>query len=80
MKLDYLLYMAESEGFDNWVTTDLAKINASIKDFVKYHNQNYDINDEMVQRAIFKKHKLSLDNISDKQMEYIAKEVEKRIL
>ncbi len=79
LKLDQFLFLAEAEGVDSWVSTDVAKINASINDFIKYYHQGYDINDTIIQDTILRKHGLSLNSISDKQMKYIAQEVERRI-
>ena len=79
MRLDQFLWMSEMEGVDSWVSTDIAKINASINDFIKAYHNGYDINDGDIQDAILRKHGLSLNSISDRQMNYIAQQVEKRV-
>jgi hypothetical protein len=72
----YGLYMMESEGMDNMVTTKTARINASIKDFVSLAKRGYDINE--IQEAVFDKHNLSLDDLSAKDKAKIKREVERR--
>lgn len=79
MRLDQFLWMAEASGADYWVNTDVAKINASINDFITYYKDGYDINDKEVQDWILRNHGLSLNSISDRQMNYIAQQVEKRV-
>lgn len=79
LKLDQFLFLSEAEGVDSWVSTDVAKINASINDFIKAYHSGYDINDADVQDTILRKHGLSLNSISDRQMNYIAQQVEKRV-
>ncbi|MBR3674004.1 MAG: hypothetical protein IKN65_07015 [Clostridia bacterium] len=79
LKLDQFLFLSEAEGVDSWVSTDVAKINASINDFIKAYHNGYDINDADIQDAILRKHGLSLNSISDRQMNYIAQQVEKRV-
>ena len=79
MRLDQFLFMAEAEGVDSWVSTDVAKINASINDFIKAYHNGYDINDGDILDVILRKHGLSLNSISDRQMNYIAQQVEKRV-
>lgn len=79
LKLDQFLFLSEAEGVDSWVSTDVAKINASINDFIKAYHNGYDINDVDVQDTILRKHGLSLNSISDRQMNYIAQQVEKRV-
>ena len=79
MRLDQFLFYCEAEGVDSWVSTDVAKINASINDFIKAYHNGYDINDGDIQDVILRKHGLSLNSISDRQMNYIAQQVEKRV-
>lgn len=78
LKLDQFLFMAEAEGVDSWVSTDVAKINASINDFISAARNGIDINSEYEQNKILRKHGLSLNSISDKQKDYIAQEVNRR--
>lgn len=78
LKLDQFLWMSEAEGVDSWVSTDVAKINASINDFISAVRRGVDINDEDEQDKILRKHGLSLNSISDKQKNYIAQEVNRR--
>lgn len=73
----YFLYMAEAEGFDSIVTTKQARINAAIKDFVKYHKQGYDIN--VYKYDILKAHGLYESTLTDSECNYIMRTVEKRI-
>lgn len=79
MRLDYFLYMAEAEGVDSWVTTNTAKINACVKDFVDYYHKGYNINDEDNQDYILRKHGLSLNSITDKECNYIMRQVERKL-
>lgn len=79
MRLDYFLYMAEAEGVDSWVTTDTARINACINDFISYHRKGYDINDEDNQDYILRKHGFSLNSITDKECKYIMQQVERKL-
>ena len=72
----YGLYMMESAGMDNMVTTKTARINASINDFVSLARKGYDIND--IQEAVFDRHNLSLDDLSTKDKARIKREVERR--
>jgi hypothetical protein len=72
----YGLYMMESAGMDNMVTTKTARINASINDFVSLARRGYDIND--IQEAVFDRHNLSLDDLSAKDKARIKREVERR--
>lgn len=72
----YGLYMMESAGMDNMVTTKTARINASINDFVSLARRGYDIND--IQEAVFDRHNLSLDDLSEKDKARIKREVERR--
>ena len=72
----YGLYMMESAGMDNMVTTKTARINASINDFVSLARRGYDIND--IQEAVFDRHNLSLDDLSTKDKARIKREVERR--
>ncbi len=78
LKLDQFLWMAEAEGVDSWVSTDIAKINASINDFITAVRSGIDINDSYEQEKILRKHSLSLNSISDRQKNYIAQEVNRR--
>ncbi len=73
----YGLYMMESAGMDNMVTTKTAKINAAINDFVTYARKDYDIND--MQEEILAKHGLNLDTLSAKDKARIKREVERRV-
>lgn len=73
----YFLYMAEAEGIDSIVSTKQARINAAIKDFVKYHHQGYDIN--ACKYDILKAHGLYESTLTDSECNYIMREVEKRV-
>ena len=73
----YGLYMMESAGMDDMVTTKEARINASIKDFVTYAREDYDIND--IQEIILARHGLSLDTLSARDKARIKREVERRV-
>ena len=73
MKLNYFLYMAEAEGFDDLVTTREARINAAIKDFIMMAKNGYNIDNDDIQAAILEDHKLQ--DISTKEAEYIARKV-----
>lgn len=79
MRLDQFLWMAEAEGVDSWVSTDTAKINASINDFIAAMREGIDINNEYEQDSILRKHGLSLNSINDKQKNYIAQQVNRRV-
>lgn len=72
----YGLYMMESAGMDNMVTTKTARINASINDFVSLAQRGYDIND--IQETVFSRHNLSLDDLSARDKSRIKREVERR--
>ena len=72
----YGLYMMESAGMDNMVTTKEARINASIKDFVSLAQRGYDIND--IQEVVFDKHNLSLNDLSARDKARIKREVERK--
>lgn len=74
--IPYVLYMMESEGMDDMVTTKTARINASIKDFVSLAKRGYDINE--IQEAVLDKHNLSLDDLSAKDKARIKREVERK--
>ena len=74
--IPYSLYMMESEGMDDMVTTKTARINASIKDFVSLAKRGSDINE--IQEAVFDRHNLSLDDLSAKDKARIKREVERR--
>lgn len=78
LKLDQFLFYCEAEGVDSWVSTDVAKINASINDFISAVRKGTNINDEDEQDKILRKHGLSLNSISDRQKNYIAQEVNRR--
>ena len=71
MRLDYMLYMAEAEGYDNLVNTRRAKLNAIGKDLQKsrYAGQ---IVPGTVFLALCKKHKV--DNITQSEINYIEEE------
>lgn len=71
----YGLYMMESAGMDNMVTTKEARIKASIKDFVSLARRGYDIND--IQEVVFDKHNLSLNDLSARDKARIKREVER---
>lgn len=73
----YFLYMAESSGLDDLVTTKEARINAAINDFVAFARKGYDIND-MVE-DILNKHNLDIDELSDRECARIKREVERRV-
>ena len=77
MRLDYFLYMAEKEGHDELISTRAARINAAIEDFILIAKNGYNINNDDIQAAILSDH--NIGNITRKEAEYIAKEVEKRI-
>lgn len=71
-KTDYFLYMAEKEGLNHLVNTRQSNLNAAIKDFL--HSSN--INDPYVQEEIFNKN--NLYDLTDKELNYIKREVEKK--
>ena len=77
MKLNYFLYMAEAEGFDDLVTTREARINAAIKDFIIMAKNGYNIDNDDIQAAILEDHRLQ--DISTKEAEYIARKVRSKI-
>lgn len=77
MKLNYFLYMAEAEGFDDLVTTREARINAAIKDFIIMAKKGYNIDNDDIQAAILEDHKLQ--DISTKEAEYIARKVRSKL-
>lgn len=77
MRLDYFLYMAEKEGHDELISTRTARINATIEDFVLMAKNGYNINNDNIQAAILNDH--NIDNITTKEINYITREVEKRI-
>lgn len=77
MKLNYFLYMAEAEGFDDLVTTREARINAAIKDFIMMAKKGYNIDNDDIQAVILEDHKLQ--DISTKEAEYIARKVRSKI-
>ena len=77
MKLNYFLYMAEAEGFDDLVTTREARINAAIKDFIMMAKNGYNIDNDDIQAAILEDHKLQ--DISTKEAEYIARKVRSKL-
>ena len=79
MKLNQFLFYCEAEGVDSWVTTDTARLNASVNDFITYHYNGYDINDADVQDIILRKHNLSLNSIPDSYKTYLAQEVERKV-
>ena len=71
-RTDYFLYMAEKEGLNHIVNTRQSRINAVINEFFNSEN----INDPAIQENIFEKYDL-LD-ITQKELNYIQREVEKR--
>jgi len=77
MKLDYFLYMAESEGLNEIVTTRRTKINAIINDFIAAAKNGYDINNIDFQNFIFNKY--NFENLTTKESQYIVQAVQKRI-
>lgn len=77
MRLDYFLYMAEKEGHDELISTRTARINAAIEDFILMAKNGYNINNNDIQATILNDHNIS--NITTKETNYIAREVEKRI-
>lgn len=77
MRLDYFLYMAEKEGHDELISTRTARINAAIEDFILMAKNGYNINNNDIQAAILNDH--NINNITIKETNYIAREVEKRI-
>ena len=77
MKLDYFLYMAEASGMDNLVTTRTARINAAIKDFIMMAKAGYNINDDDIQAAILGDYEIG--DITEKEADYIARKVERKI-
>ena len=77
MKLNYFLYMAESEGLNEIVTTRRTKINAIINDFITAAKNGYDINNIDFQNYIFNKY--DFKNLTTKESQYIAQAVQKRI-
>lgn len=74
VKSGFAPYIMESFGRDDLVSTKTAKINAIIKDFVKYHKNGYDINSDLIQEKIFKNHATQL---SERDYYYIKREVER---
>lgn len=77
MKLDYYLYMAESEGLDGYISTREAKIQAIINDFIRLARQRTDINEARVQEHVCRKH--GVDRLTAKEKNYIARQVERRL-
>ena len=77
MKLDYFLYMAESEGLSDITTTRQTKINAIINDFITAAKNGYDINDVDLQNFIFNKY--DLDDLTVKENQYITRTVQRKI-
>ena len=73
----YGLYMMESAGMDDMVSTKTARINAAINDFIACARNDYDIND--MQEEILAKHGLNLDTLSARDKAKIKKEVERRV-
>lgn len=75
MRLDYFLYMAEACGMENLVNTKMTHINAAIKDLRKAAHQGKNIN--ILVEDILHNHGLNLNELSQKELDYIKKEVEK---
>jgi hypothetical protein len=77
MKLDYFLFMGEAEGIESITTTRQTRINAAIKDFIMMARKGYDINSDNIQAVILEDH--HIQDISEKECKYIAREVERNI-
>jgi hypothetical protein len=75
MKLDYFLFMSEAEGIESVTTTRQTRINAAIKDFIMMARKGYDINSDDIQAVILEDH--HIQDISEKECEYIARAVER---
>lgn len=77
MKLDQFLLMAEITGLDKKIDDRTKKLNAAIRDFLMTAKANGNINDEDIQAVIFEDN--GLIDITEKECEYIRKEVERQL-
>ena len=66
----YHLYMMEQEGLLN---TRESHINAAIKEFKRYYNKGYNINDDDLQERVLSKYKLS--DLTNAESRRIVREV-----
>lgn len=73
----YFCFMAEAEGLDTLVTTRTAKINAAINEFIALARQNININDYI--DSILKKHGLSENELTQKEINFIMNSVNAKI-
>ncbi len=77
MKLDQFLLMAEITGLDKKIDDRTKKLNAAVRDFLMTAKANGNINDEDIQAVIFEDN--GLIDITEKECEYIRKEVERQL-
>ena len=77
MKLDQFLLMAEITGLDKKIDDRTKKLNAAIRDFLMTAKANGNINDEDIQAVIFEDNELI--DITERECEYIRKEVERQL-
>lgn len=77
MNTDYFLYMAESEGMDDIVSTKRAKIEAAIKDFINLASLGEDPNEHIA--TVLHAHGLTEALLTDGECEYIVRKVESAI-
>ena len=54
-------------------------IQCTIDDFIKYHYNGYDINDDDIQNYIYKKNHINFNLLTNAEKNYIAQKVERKI-
>lgn len=69
--------LMEAEGMDDIITTKTARINAAINDFVISAQHGWNINTWT--EDILAHHGLSFDSLSQEEIKYIKREVERRV-
>lgn len=74
MKLDYGLFMAESDG---QLYSRESRIQSAIKELIKLHNQGVYINLSSVQQSVWEKYDLEI--MSEQECERIKRAVEREI-
>ena len=70
-----MFYYMEAEGLDSCISTRQSRINAAIKDFRTLAQDHVNINDYFTQEAILGNHGLSLDDLTNKDKDYIRRKV-----
>ena len=67
VKSGYIPYMMETEGYDNFITTKEARINAVIKEIKATEDANY------LLKEILEKHNLSINKLTNEELYRITR-------